>query len=301
VFDLPRGLGRSFPAQAGASTILLRRRALGRVLPLCALAAVLFAAIAPLKTEGQQNKVLRIAAAADLEPVLPPLMAEFQNRTGVKVQAAYASSATLATQIVNGAPFDLFLAADLSFPRKVIAAGLADSPTPSAYARGTLVLWIRNDSPVRKLNGDLAPGTPPDKMLAALLAALKSSSVRRVAVADAAHAPYGRAAMAAIDNLGLANALQPKLVVAQNIAQAAQFVESGNADVGFISLTAALTPQMQAEGTFVEVPARAYPPILQGAVVVKNQPNREEAHRFLDFLRSPSIEEQLTMRGLKTP
>ena len=101
--------------------------------------------------QAQQN-TLKIAAAADLQPVLPTLIDQFEKQTHKKVDASYASSATLATQILNGGPFGLFLSADLSFPQKVVAAGLADSPIP--YARGTLVLWARNDSPVQPLSID---------------------------------------------------------------------------------------------------------------------------------------------------
>jgi molybdate transport system substrate-binding protein len=253
-----------------------------------ALVLVLLGLIAVIGAFSQQSS-LKVAAAADLEPVLPPLMSEFQKQTGVKVEAEYASSATLAQQIINGGPFDLFLAADLSFPGKVIAAGLGDSTKPIPYARGTLVLWTRKDSPIWKLSGGLTVNT------------LRNPAIGKVAVADATHAPYGRAAMAAIRSLGLTDALRGKLVIAENIAQAAEFAESGNAEVGLISLTSALTPRLKAEGSFVEIPTDKYPPILQGAVVMKNSSSRDTAHRFLDFLRSPPIRKQLAERGLQAP
>jgi len=227
---------------------------------------------------------LTIAAAADLEPVLPAILAEYQQQTHEQVQATYGSSATLATQILNGAPFGLFLSADLSFPQKVVAAGLADGP-PVPYARGTLVLWARKDSPAQPLS----------------LASLRKPSLRTVAVANAEHAPYGRAAQAAIATLGLTGALQGKLVVAENIAQTAQFAESGNAEAGFLSLTSALTPRLAAEGAYVEIPPDAYPPLLQGAVVLKGGPAVEQARRFLAFLISPPVRRQLAERGLKPP
>ncbi len=135
---------------------------------------------------AQQNSTLKIAAAADLQPVLPALIEEFEQQSHQKVEASYASSATLATQILNGGPFGLFLSADLSFPQKVAAAGLADSAEPIPYARGTLVLWARNDSPVQPLSID----------------SLRSPALRTVAVANAEHAPYGRAAKAAIREAG---------------------------------------------------------------------------------------------------
>jgi molybdate transport system substrate-binding protein len=251
----------------------------------CRLAIVVFGLFALQTGFAQQAKTLRIAAAADLQPVLPALLAEFHSQTGVNVEASYASSSTLATQIINGGPFDLFLAADLSFPQKVIDASLGDSASPIPYARGTLVLWTRNDSPVHDLSVET----------------LRDPSLGKVAVADAAHAPYGRAAKAAIENLGLTDALKDKLVVAENIAQTAQFVESGNAEVGLISLTSAVTPRLKAVGKYVEVPASAYPPIVQGAVVIKNSPDRDDAHRFLDFMNSAPVREQLSARGLQAP
>jgi molybdate transport system substrate-binding protein len=167
----------------------------------------------------------------------------------------------------------------------VVAAGLGDSAEPVPYARGTLVLWARNDSPVQPLSID----------------SLRSPSLRTVAVANAEHAPYGRAAKAALEKLGLTDALKGKLVVAENIAQAAQHADSGNADVGFISLTSALTPRLSGSGKYVEVPQDDYPPILQGAVVLKHGSNAAEAHQFLDFLLSPPIRKQLAERGLKAP
>jgi molybdate transport system substrate-binding protein len=227
---------------------------------------------------------LKIAAAADLQPVLPAVIEQFEKQSHKKVDASYASSATLATQILNGGPFGLFLSADLSFPQKVVAAGLADS-APIPYARGTLVLWARNDSPVQPLSLD----------------SLRSASLRTLAVANAEHAPYGRAAQAAIEKLGLTDALKNRLVVAENIAQAAQYADSGNADAGLISLTSALTPRLSADGKYVIVPEDSYPPLLQGAVVLKQRPGKAEAHQFLDFLLSPPVRKQLGERGLKGP
>jgi molybdate transport system substrate-binding protein len=228
---------------------------------------------------------LKIAAAADLQPVLPAVIDQFEKQRHLKVDASYASSATLATQILNGGPFGLFLSADLSFPQKVVDAGLADSAAPIPYARGTLVLWARKDSPVQPLG----------------LESLRRGGLHTVAVANAEHAPYGRAAKAAIEKLGLTETLKSKLVMAENIAQAAQYADSGNADAGLISLTSALTPRLSADGQYVIIPEDSYPPLLQGAVVIKQSPEAAEAHRFLDFLLSPAIRKQLAERGLKGP
>lgn len=234
---------------------------------------------------AQESDELKIAAAADLQPVLPGILDQFERQNHQHVTAAYASSATLATQILNGGPFGLFLSADLSFAQKVVNAGLADSAAPVPYGRGTLVLWARNDSPVQPLS----------------LESLRSALLRRLAVANADHAPYGRAAKAAIETLGLTDALNAKLVVAENIAQAAQYADSGNADAGLISLTSALTQPLSRDGKYVTVPENSYPPLLQGAVILKRGPGNPVAHQFLDFLLSPKVREELAESGLKAP
>jgi molybdate transport system substrate-binding protein len=243
------------------------------------LAFALFLAAAPSRAQ----QTLRLAVAADLQPLLPPILNEFHQQTGITVLPSYESSATLATEIVNGAPFDLFLAADMSFPQRVIDAGKATEPHPVAYARGTLVLWTRNDSGIRALS----------------LSSLSSPAVRSIAIANAQHAPYGRAAESALQHLGLFPVARPKLVIAENIAQAAQYVDSGNAQLGFISLTSALTPRLRADGHYIAIPQAAYAPIIQGAVVIRGSANAAAAQQFLDFLRSPAIGKQLAARGLE--
>jgi molybdate transport system substrate-binding protein len=235
----------------------------------------------PASTAMAQN--LRLAAAADLQPVLTPILAEFEARTHIHVDASYQSSATLATQIENGAPFDLFLAADLSFPQHVIAAGLGETAQPVPYARGTLVLWARNDSPFQ----DLSVNT------------LRKPELKTIAIANPQHAPYGRAAESSIRSLGLYDLLKPKLVVAENIAQAAQYADSGNAQVGLISLTSALSERLRSTGHYFVMPRDSYPPILQGAVVLKHSSHKTDAQRLLDFLLSPPIEKELSVRGLE--
>lgn len=249
-------------------------RELRRLLVLALIALCAFAA--------QAQQTLRVAAAADLQPLLPKILEQFTAQTGIHTEASYKSSATLATAIINGAPFDLFLAADTSFPQRVIAAGRAEEAAPVPYARGTLVLWARNDSPFHALSID----------------SLRDPALKSVAIANPAHAPYGRAAEAALQHLGLYDTLKPKLVVAENIAQTAQYAESGNAQLGFISLTSALTPQLQSAGHYIQVPRDAYPPILQGAVIIMNSPNAQAARRFIDFLASAPVARQLEAGGL---
>jgi molybdate transport system substrate-binding protein len=225
---------------------------------------------------------LRVAAAADLEPVLPPILVQFEKNTGIHAVATYQSSATLTTQIENGAPFDIFLSADLSFPKRLIDAGLADSTTPVTYARGTLVLWERKDSAL----------PPPSLEL------LRSPALKRLAIANPERAPYGRAAVAALQSLKLYDVIKPRLVTAENIAQAAQFADSANADAGLISLTSALTPRLSADGSYFVIPRDLYPPIEQGAVIISNTKRRDMAHKLLDFLLSPNVQTELARSGL---
>lgn len=225
---------------------------------------------------------LRIAAAADLQPVLPPVLRAFQQATGIEATATYESSAALTAQMLNGAGFDLFLSADMSYPRKIIAAGLGATAEPVPYAHGVLVLFTRHDSHWPHPTMELLRGT----------------QLKRLAIADPERAPYGRAAMATLTSLGLSAALQPKIVTAANIAQAAQFAETGNADAGLISQTAAVTATLRAAGSFVVVPQELYPVIEQGAVVLALSPRRTEAQRMLDFLRSPEMQRQLQKSGL---
>lgn len=232
-----------------------------------------------------QNKTLRIAAAADLQPVLPRFVSNFEKQTSVKVEVSYASSATLATQILNGAPFDLFLAANRAFPQKIVNAHLAVEPQPVTYARGSLVLWARHGV----LSNTLS------------MQSLKDTSVHRIAVANPVHAPYGAAAMAAIHTLGLATALKPKLVFAENIAQAAEFGQSGNADCALISKTIAITPPLTNAGRFVPVPPTAYPAIEQGAVILRNAAHKQAASDFLHYLQSPAGLALLASSGLEAP
>ena len=228
------------------------------------------------------KKEIRVAAAADLQPVLPALAERYEKATGTKLLVSYGSSGNLTTHILNGAPIDLFMGADFVFPEKVVAANLADSTAPTQYARGTLVLWARKDSPLQPITLD----------------SLVDKRATAVAIANDLRAPYGQAAVAALKRLKMYDRVKPHLVVAENIAQAAQFVESGNAQLGLISLTAASTPRFKAEGSFITIPSSTYAPIMQCAVVMKNSERKTEAHAFLDWLLKPEVQSTLQQMGL---
>ena len=259
-------------ASLGYRNARLRRAAM--VLPLVLAAVSIQAQQAP--------KELHIAAAADLQPVLPALAAAYEAKTGVKIVASFGSSATLAQQLENGDPQDLFLSADYVHPEQLVAAGLTVERSPVAYARGVLVLWARKDSPAQPLTLD----------------ALTSAKVTKIAIANPLHAPYGLAATRALENLHLTDATKAKLVVAENIGQTAQFAESGNAQVGLISLTIASSPHYKELGSFVRFPVASYPVIRQSGVVLKSSKNQVAAEAFLAWLTSAAVQAELPSFGL---
>jgi molybdate transport system substrate-binding protein len=231
---------------------------------------------------ARAQKQLQVACAADLQPVMPTLAAAYEHATGVHLVTAFGSSATLAQQLANGAPQDVFLSADTVHPQQLINSGIALGPAPTPYARGVLVLWARNDSPLRPVSLDT----------------LKDSRLTRLAIANPAHAPYGLAAQQALQHLGLYAQLQPKLAIAENIAQTAQFAESGNAQAGLISLTIASSEHFRSIGSFVRIPTDAYPPIRQAGVILKSSHHQKLAQDFLNWLTSPAIQRQLKSFGL---
>jgi len=228
------------------------------------------------------QKELRVAAAADLQPVMPVLSQAYEHATGVKLVVSFGSSSTLATQILDGEPMDIFLGADFVYPEKIVAAGLADGTAPTAYARGTLVLWARKDSGLLPLDMDR----------------LTDPRVKTVAIANELHAPYGRAAADALRKMKLYDKVASHFVVGENVAQTAQFVESGNAQLGLISLTAASTEHFKEIGTYVLVPTSQYTEIRQCAVIIKNSDRKADAHAFLDWLLSPAVQGNLPKMGL---
>ncbi len=222
-----------------------------------------------------------MAAAADLQPVLPALAEFYARSTGVHVLPTFGSSTTLTQQLQNGAPEDLFLSADCLHPQALVDGHLADDPQPVLYAHGVLVLWARRDSRAQPLSLDR----------------LRNTQVTHVAVANDLHAPYGQAATAAIRALHLTDALAGKLVIGENIMQTAQFAQTGNADAAFISLTIAGSPQYRESGSYVLVP-KVYPEIRQCGVVLRSAKNRTDAHAFLTWLTSDATQGKLKPLGL---
>ena len=230
-------------------------------------------------------QTLRIAAAADLQFVLPDLASQYEKQTGAKVAITYGSSGNFSAQIQNGAPFDLFLSADLDYPKKLTEAGFAESDSLQIYAAGRLALWLPPDSPLDPASG---------------LKTLLDPRIQKIAIANPEHAPYGRAAVAALQNSGLYDQLKPKLVFGENISQAAQFVQSGSAEAGLIALSLALSPAMK-NGKRWDIPPDRYPSMEQAVVILKSSPNKQAAVSFLAFLKSPQSRATFDRYGYAAP
>ena len=230
---------------------------------------------------------VRVAAAADLQFALDAVFGAAGTRiTDIRPVVTYGSSGSFFAQIENGAPFDLFLSADAEYPRRLAAKGLADGEV-FLYAVGRIALWVPNGS---KLD------------LGALgVRALLDPSVRKVAIANPRHAPYGRAAEAAMRSLGVYEAVSAKLVLGENVAQAAQFVESGAADAGIVALSLARSPRMSSAGRHVELPIGSYPRMDQGGIVLKGAREPAAARALRDALLGPRGREVLRDYGFSLP
>jgi len=231
-------------------------------------------------------EVITIAAAADLNFVFRELAAEYEKSTGDHVRLSLGSSGNFYAQIQNGAPFDLYFSADIAYPRKLEEAGLTVPGSLYQYAVGRIVLWAGKDSHL-----DLSKG----------LEILREPAIKKIAIANPKHAPYGRAAVAAMEHAQVYDRVKDKLVLGENISQAAQFVESGAADVGIIAMSLALAPPMQAAGRYWEIPADAHPPIEQGAVILKGAKNQERAKAFLSFVQGAEGQTMMKRYGFVVP
>ncbi len=230
---------------------------------------------------------ITVAAAADLTAALPEIAAKYKQQTGQGVKLTFGASGNLTTQIRNGAPFDIFFSADEDYPKQLIDAGLAEKNTLYRYAVGRLVLWVPNDSPL-----DLSKLG---------MQALLDPAVKKISIANPQHAPYGRAAEAALRHFGIYDQVSSRLVLGENVSQAAQFVESGNAQAGLIALSHALAPAMKSKGRYWTVPLDAYPTLNQAAIVLSNSKQKETARKFLEFMRSPEVASLLQSYGFSLP
>lgn len=231
---------------------------------------------------------LRVAAAADLKFALPEVIALYrQGRPGSEVNVSFGSSGLFFAQLSNGAPFDLYLSADASYPRRLVAAGVALPGSEFPYAVGRIVLWVPRDSTLPVESSGLE--------------ALLADSVRRIAIANPHHAPYGKAAEAALEKYGVHERVKTKLVLGQNAAQTAQFAQTGSVDAAIIPLSLAIAPTLAAEGRYWLIPLDAHPRLEQVGVRMTASRNQEEARRFAELLTGPQGRAVLLRYGFILP
>lgn len=254
-----------------------------RIASLAVLLAVSFLAHAAQGAARPQPVELAVAAAADLSSALKQMAGSYEQKTGVRLKLSFGSSGMLTQEVQNGAPFDVFLSADMDYPRQLVAAGLAQGDTLTQYARGKLVLWTPSGSQLDLYHEGMN--------------VLLDPSVKKIAIANPQHAPYGRAAKEALKHAGLYDRVKDRLVMGENVAQAAQFVESGNAQVGFVALAHARALGMSGKGKYWEVPAGDYAPLEQGAVILTGSEHKREAADFLRYLGSTEGSELLRKYG----
>jgi molybdate transport system substrate-binding protein len=231
-------------------------------------------------------QTVKVAAAADLKFAMMELASQFEKQSGAKLEVTYGSSGNFLTQIQNGAPFDLFFSADSEYPKKLAAAGLTEPGTIRDYAVGHIVIWTPRDSGIDAAKAGWQ--------------SLLDQRVKKIAIANPEHAPYGRAAVAAMKKAGIYEQVKHKLVYGENISQAAEFVQSGNAQAGIVALSLATSPAMK-NGNKWQIPADSYPPIKQAAVILKASKNKDTARRFLDFVSGPQGREILQRFGFTDP
>lgn len=230
---------------------------------------------------------ITVAAAADFSSAMPDIIARYKSHTGQDVKLTLGASGNLTTQIRNGAPFDLFFSADEDYPKQLIDANLAEGDSLYRYAVGRLVLWVPNDVAV-----------DPEKLG---IKTLLDPAVKKISIANPQHAPYGRAAESALRHFGIYDQVASRLVLGESVSQAAQFVESGNAQAGLIALSHALSPALKAKGRYWTVPLDAYPALNQAAVVLSHSRNQSAARKFLEFVRSPEAVSLLAGYGFTLP
>jgi len=227
---------------------------------------------------------IRVAAAADLRFAMDEIVSLFsKSRPADRIEVSYGSSGKFYAQIRNGAPFDLFFSADSELPEKLVQEGLA-IPEVEPYALGRIVLW-RPDSDARPLT----------------LTDLPRPENRRIAIANPKHAPYGMRAVEALKAARVWDAVESRLVYGENIAQTAQFVQTGNADIGIIALSLALAPAFAGAGSYTLIPADLHQPLRQGFVILKHGEGKALSRDFATFFGTADVRQIMSRYGFSLP
>jgi molybdate transport system substrate-binding protein len=240
------------------------------------------------QSSASAARTVSVAAASDLKFALDEVIRNYgQEHPDTTIKVTYGSSGNFYAQLSQGAPFDLYFSADVAYPRRLIEQGLADKESEFLYGVGQIVVWVPNDSllDVEKLG----------------IRALLDPATRKVAIANPQHAPYGRAAEAALKSLEVYDQVKERLVLGENIAQTAQFVESGAADVGIIALSLAVAPELREKGRYWLIPLDSYPTLEQGGVIMNRAADCEATASFRDFVIGARGREILSRYGFFLP
>ena len=249
-----------------------------------AVRVLIFVCLLVVGQTAHAEENITIAAAADLKFALDEIVVLFKStHPAAQIETIYGSSGNFSTQIQQGAPYDLYFSADIAYPRALKAEGLAASEV-QAYGVGRIVLWSQSRD--------------ADKMT---LADLADPSIRKIAIANPMHAPYGKRAEEALKTAGLWEEVQAKLVYGENIAQAAQYVQSGNAQVGIIALSLALGPELAKQGSYALIPDKLHQSLEQGFIITKRAADNSLAQAFARFVAGKEARAIMTRYGFVLP
>jgi molybdate transport system substrate-binding protein len=229
-----------------------------------------------------QPATLTVSAASDLTYAFGEIGSQFEAATGHKVVYNFGSTGQLTQQIEQGAPVDVFAAANVSFIEDLARQGLILPDTKQMYARGRITLWTRADSPLQITS----------------LADLTRPEVRRIAIANPDHAPYGVAARQAMQTAGIWEAVQPKLVLGDNVRQTLQYAETGNVDVAIVALSLSMPAAGGTSGRWTVIPQELHPPIDQALAVIKGTNHEAAARAFATFVNGPQGRQIMRTYGL---
>jgi molybdate transport system substrate-binding protein len=249
-----------------------------------AVRVLIFVCLLVVGQTAHAEENITIAAAADLKFALDEIVVLFKStHPAAQIETIYGSSGNFSTQIQQGAPYDLYFSADIAYPRALKAEGLAASEV-QAYGVGRIVLWSQSRDAGKMTLADLA-----------------DPSIRKIAIANPMHAPYGKRAEEALKTAGLWEEVQAKLVYGENIAQAAQYVQSGNAQVGIIALSLALGPELAKQGSYALIPDKLHQPLEQGFIITKRAADNSLAQAFARFVAGKEARAIMTRYGFVLP